>query len=580
MLVSMKLLHRSVIHTAIGCVFALALCGPVFSQSIECPVSSNTTVSGDTTLFTGATPTYTCVVGNNAVLSVPNGTALLNQEGLSGKSTTMILDSGTTLQNSGYVQNFATTSTAYVGGTLTNFGTIYNNSSGTLDTTDGTLTNAGNLENFGTLDDETGGGGTLNNAGRLVNEFVPNTLGMGGVINVTTITNTFGASIQNDGNLYTSSLTNNGTLTNGESTLAGGSITISGMSTNNGTLTNQTYGTINVYGSLENNGTLTDSAPNPTDILSTGGTINLYGSLLNNSNGMLTNSGVIALASGASLTNQGSLSNAGASISLASGSSLTNQGSLLNTGGTLSIAAGSTLNNLAGGTITQNSSAFNFGLMLVDGTLNSAAGSTLNPLSDTVVVNGTINSVPAVQLQDGDLFGTGTINGNVSTTGEAIFPETYNPGSTFDTGTLTINGNLSLSGALFIDMSGTAPGNYSILDVSGLVSLDSPNAVVAFDALNGFTPVTGDVFTFLNFGSLSGDFNFSNFDFSGWSCPTGDSCDLVYGANSVSLDILAASSSGGGGSTNTPEPSSLLLLSAAVIALVACSRAKRAPANT
>jgi hypothetical protein len=524
MLVRLRLLHRCAVRVIVACFFALAVSGAALSQSLSCPVTANTTVSGDTTLFTGAKPTYTCVVGNNAILTVPSGNALLNQQGVSGKSTTLILDSGTTLQNSGYVQNFATTSTAYVGGTLTSFGTIYNNGGGTLDTTDGTLTNAGNLENFGTIDDETGGGGTLNNAGRLVNETEE-----GGsfdvFIGVTTVTNAFKASIENDSTFESSSLTNNGTFTN-----TSGVLILTGPSTNNadGTIANGEF--FSIYGKLQNNGTLTNSG---------GGTITVQN---------------------------------GGSLNLAGGSTLTNDT------GIISVVPGGTLNNLTGGTLTLG------GQIILDGTMNAGGGVQLQ----TAQSGGLFNSNPTTTL-----FGTGTINGNLTSTNSVVAPGAAAsiPGLVDDVqitapGTLTINGNYTQgsAGALDITIEGVGSGDFSVLDLSGLASLDG---AVQFDFLNGFTPVVGDVFTFLNAGSLSGDFAAMSFteNFFNWNCPTADTCKLVYSPNSVSLDILAASTGGSGGSggsgsgggsgtTNAPEPSSLLLLGVALLALLACSRAK------
>jgi hypothetical protein len=136
--------------------------------------------------------------------------------------------------------------------------------------------------------------------------------------------------------------------------------------------------------------------------------------------------------------------------------------------------------------------------------------------------------------------------------------------------TLSINGNYTQgpNGTLQVDLSGAAPYQYDNLNVSGLAALDG---TVDLAAQNGFTPVAGDDFTFLFFGSLSGDF--AHIALTGWTCPTGDTCDVVYGANSASLDILAGI--GGSGSTSTPEPSTVLLLGAALTALIAFGAASK-----
>ncbi len=101
---------------------------------------------------------------------------------------------------------------------------------------------------------------------------------------------------------------------------------------------------------------------------------------------------------------------------------------------------------------------------------------------------------------------------------------------------------------LTIDLGGALAGQFSLLSVSEQAALDG---TVDFTAVNGFTPATGDDFTFLTFGSESG--NFANVDFTNWTCPVGDTCTDVIGANSLTLESTPEVSS-------TPEPSTKLLL--------------------
>ena len=49
-------------------------------------------------------------------------------------------------------------------------------------------------------------------------------------------------------------------------------------------------------------------------------------------------------------------------------------------------------------------------------------------------------------------------------------------------------------------------------------------------------------------------FSAGDFDPIGWSCPTGDTCDVIYSANSATLEISSP-----GSLSPTPEPSALIL---------------------
>jgi hypothetical protein len=199
-----------------------------------------------------------------------------------------------------------------------------------------------------------------------------------------------------------------------------------------------------------------------------------------------------------------------------------------------------------------------------------------------------MNTVPAVQLAGGGLLGTGTINGDVNNSYGFVEPGAQPANvSGMVPGTLTINGNYTQGslGALNIELLTTYPGGFGVLDVTGLATLDG---TVDFSAYPGFTPIAGEDFTFLLAGSLAGEF--ANVDFDGWTCPTGDVCDLVYGANSVSLDIEAAGtggggeggsggsggSGGGGGTVGVPEPSSAALLGIGLATFVCVLVRKRA----
>ncbi len=467
----------------------------------------------------------------------------------------LVIESGIPLTNSGTIVND--------GGTIINDGTIAN--SGTL-TNDGTLTNnsligvdaGGYLENSGTINNlgKIAVDGTLGNYNILTN-------GNGGTLQIDfggtltssgTITNDLSGTILVFGTLTSSLLTNVGTITNSGGTINNldsltnflGTINNAGTFNNNygatltnvGTLTNYYGATFTNLGTVINDTTMTNDGTLNSATLTNNGTLTNDGTLNTGFSSLTTNNSGAAILndSGAMLSISGTINDAG---------TITNYGTIANGNGFLNIQAGGVLNNLAGSTYTQGGA--------------------------DLIVDGTLNSVPTVQIQGGVLSGAGTINANVNNSGGTVAPGPFlgTPGSFLATpGTLTINGNYTQGsgGTLLIDLGGTAPGDFSVLDLSGLAMLDG---AVDFTTVDGFTPVAGDDFTFLLFGAYSGDF--TSIDFTNWACPVDDICTDVFDADSLTLEIT-------GPATSTPEPSSLPLLAMGILALGVCCRWKRAAA--
>lgn len=508
-----------------ACLLSLCFGGVIQSQILTCPVSSNLTISTD---ISNVAPS--CVVSSGVSVVISSAGTLDNSGPTLGSG---ILTSDGTINNGGLIQN-------EINQTITNFGTLINNNS--MDIGGGTVTNAGTFDNFGALTEVLALGGTLNNTSTLTNT--------GSMSLWDNVNNTVGAQLFNSGSISLSSFlaqpfvtTNNGTITN----LSGGAISSATPITNNGsfinrgTFTNEAAGLGTGTATFTNNGTVTNFGTFTNTNFGFGGTITNNGTIDNF--GSLTNSGLFTSASGATLINE-----SGASLTtsgnLDSQGTLTNQGTItISSSGRLSIAAGTNDGSIlvSGGTLA----------VAPGGTLTNQTGSTFRQTSTTSItqVDGTLNSVPAVQIQGGTLLGAGTINGNVSNTGGVVFG--FN--------TLTINGNYTqgAGGQLLVSLDGTLPGETTLLDVSSLATLDGS---VDFELAFGFLPKAGDDFVFLDFGSLSGDF--SSIDFSGWSCPTNDTCSIVTSADSMSLDIAGPN----GGGTSTPEPASFALLAGGLFA--------------
>lgn len=357
-------------------------------------------------------------------------------------------------------------------------------------------------------------GANLSNSGTINNNSFDQLSNNGILGNSGTLNNNLGGSVGNDGTLE-----NSGALNNSGGFGNSGTLNNTGMLTNNagGSFGNGNAGTLNNNATLDNNAGAA---------LANGGTLNNNAGATINNNGVL-NDGFL----GATLNNAGTLNNnAGATLSLNAGTlndggTLNNSGTLQNEAGILNIPVGGVLNNLSGGNLI----------------LTGGAGT---------IVNGTLNSVPAVQIQGGSFGGAGTINGNVVTMGGDMAPgnEPALPG------VLTINGDYTqLSGGVFFEQIGgvTADSQYDQLFVNGAVSLDGQLEV---SLINGFTPTVGDSFVLMTYDSESGVFdNVSSFPA---LAGNDEFWRVTYGANDLTLSVAA------------PEPSTLLLLGAGLMALL------------
>jgi hypothetical protein len=171
--------------------------------------------------------------------------------------------------------------------------------------------------------------------------------------------------------------------------------------------------------------------------------------------------------------------------------------------------------------------------------ITNSAGGFLQTSGQTVV-NGTLNSVPAVQIKGGTLSGSGTINGNV------IMGGRLSPGNS--PGILTINGNYTQTafGAYVAEMAGlTAGTGYDQVDVSGTADLAGTLDV---NSLNGFTAALGDSFILMKYDSETGTYSMVDLP----ELNTGLKWDLSYDPGYLDLSVTS-------GVTTTPEPSTYLL---------------------
>ena len=408
-----------------------------------------------------------------------------------------------------------------------------------------TVTNVVTVLQKGTIDLESGSTLNVNGSGYVINYgyVVTNLAGFNGGTNTLNVPGTFyneAGGYLDLGNGNKSDVANIGTLVNS------GRLDINSGATLN--LTNQPKG-------------ITD--------ISAGSNINLYGTgaiRVGSSNGLANLAsveGTFNLINGEALT----ITDASLTVSttgfvdLVNSSTLVANGNVTNSGIVQtgiyneSVQAGNTLT--VGGTFTNNAGAqFNVGLNDVasvdtlanNGTLTIGPNAILNlansggsfvQTSGQTVVNGTLNSVPTVQIKGGTLSGSGTINGNV------IMGGRLSPGNS--PGILTINGNYTQTafGAYIAELEGlTAGTGYDQVDVNGTADLAGKLDV---DFLNGFTVALGDNFILMKYDKETGTYSMVDLP----KLNNGLMWDLSYDPGFLDLSVTSA--------VATPEPSTYLL---------------------
>ena len=369
-------------------------------------------------------------------------------------------------------------------GAVNNAATFNNNSNGTvsgrLTNTAGTATNAGHLNGGATVS-----GGTLTTTGTIA-----------------------------------SGLTNSATVN-----ANGGAV--------NGATANNAGGTFNVGGTVTGNSTF-GNANGATLAIAAAGSYTLQG--------LLTNSGVVTVASGGQLiaTVGGITNNAGATITVTTGGSVsdalnnagtvtnggaylaniaTNTGTITNNGtwtGNAVSNAGTIANNLTWtGTVANAASFTNNAGATVSGLLTNTAGITTN--------NGALNG--GASITGGTLTGTGSVT-NVSVAGGTFAPGNGMPGSS-----MTVTGSLVLqsAGQYLVQIN---PATASFANVTGTATLG--NATVDAIFANGSYVVKK--YTILSAGTVSGTFG----SLVNTNLPSSFKTSLSYDSTHAYLDLALA----------------------------------------
>jgi len=484
-------------------------------------------LTGGSSATVGLAGTNTQVLTNDrSTITVDASTLTVNgeflNEGLGGVGATANIQNGATLTAFSILNVNPSTTFNVTGGSNATVQTGLDNSGGATLTVDAATLTLDSLstDTFATTNIQNGATVSTNN---LFNE-------TGGTLNVT------GAQLN-----VTSNLVNNsqGTfnLTGGGGTTVG-SVTNPGMLTNSGaTITVGDSSGLTVNGDFNNQNKATTNVGQSGGVLNVNNFFNTTGSSLDLSGGGLVEAATFTNAAGSSVT-----FNDVARLSV----NVFNNSGTVTLGGDFypshEILDAGSFNN-TGGSVVINSVDFPF---LIPERIR-ASNYVQSGSAATLEVDGVLDA-PTVMIEGGTVSGSGVIYGDVQNTGGNV-----NPVDPVVPSVLQIQGDYTqgLGGTLTIDILGTSLGEYSVLDVSGTATLDG---TLEIDFINGFTAGS---FSFLDFGSLVGDF--SNIDFVGGLCQDCSYTEVI-GPGGITLD------------TKTPEPASLLLLGTALLGIAAIVR--------
>jgi autotransporter-associated beta strand protein len=419
-------------------------------------------------------------IANNGLLAFNRSNALIFDGVISGTGATNQIGAGTTT---------LTADNNYSGGTTISSGTLQLGNGGATGSIVGNVLDNGvltvNRSNAIVLGGVISGTGSFNQIGTgtttltNINTYTGPTTVTAGALNISaagSITSnvTNNATFTNVGNV-TGSLTNtgtannSGTITNGLTNTAtvnahGGAI--------NGAIANNSGGTFNVLGTVTSNSTFNNAAA---------ATLAVGGSGAYTLQGLLTNSGMVTVASGGQLTATvgGIVNNAGGSITVALGGTLkddlNNAGIVANNGAYLANVATNTgtvtnsgvwTGNVASNAGTINNNLTWTGTVSNAGTFNNAPGATVSGVlanaSGTAANNGALNG--GASVSGGIFTGSGTV-ANLTVSGGIFAPGNGTPGSF-----MTVSGNLAFqSGALYLVQ--LNPTTSTFTRVNGIASL-------------------------------------------------------------------------------------------------------------
>jgi autotransporter-associated beta strand protein len=582
-------------------------------------LTNSNTYTGPTTVTAGtlaisATGSITSDVTNNATFTnagtVTGSLTNIGTANNTGTITNGLVNAGPMNaqgQINGAIQNNLN-GVFNVTGNLSSNGTFRNSNNATLNVNTGTYTLAGQLTNFGlikvlagaTLTANPGGinssgfaafidnsgtvNGALSNSNIVINQStgVWNGNVVTGSLNSFTNNGIWNGNLQNTAAGISGPINNNGTwngtVSNAGTFNNGAAATVSGLFNNTGTLT--TTGAL--QGGLTNSGTVNAAGVVNGAIANNAGVFNVTGTLTSNST--FTNAAGATLAVGAATyTLQGLLSNSGA-VTVANGATLNaaTGGITNNAGGTITVAAGGTVKddlNNAGAVITNGAYIANVATNTGAGNITNNGVWTGNVLSNTATVTNNLTWV-------GTMSNAGTFNNNAGATVSGLLTNSagtttnngvLNGGATVSGGTFAGSGtvaNLNVSGGTFAPGNGT-PGSFmtvtgNLAFQSGAMYLVTLNPTTAsFAKVGGTAALNGTAaavylagnyvskkYTILTAtGGVSGTFG----SLVNVNVPTNFTSALSYDANNAYIDLTLNFTTPGGLNVNQQNVANTLL---------------------
>lgn len=269
--------------------------------------------------------------------------------------------------------------------------------------------------------------------------------------------------------------------------------------TNNGVIKIGNIASVGRTGFVFDAGNITNSSSGNIEIDGVTGHVDgIYvGAILVKTSATLTNQGILKIGTRTSVA--GGIGN-----QFCSGGTVSNTGTII-LGDVLDYAVHGTQENITNqstGTINilTNGSCPILGKLSNNGTINNDGSmSVLIGGFSKFINNGTVNN-------NGSFINTATISGTGTFVQNNIFRNGVNakilPGSS--PGTLTFTGNLDLGSATYTcEINGATVGSYDVLASSGINTLSNATLNIVW----GFTPVPGNSFRIMTFGSRVGQFN-------------------------------------------------------------------------